>query len=397
MAEDAAATPINVLLNDSDPDLDTLTITAKTNGAKGVVTITGGGTGLTYKPNANANGADTFTYTIADGHGWTTIGTVNVTITPVQDPPNAVNDATLSVRESAGATALAVKANDSDPDGDTLTIVAKTNGAHGTVAITGGGTGLTYDPVNLYYGTDVFTYTLSDGHGGTDSATVLLTITKDTTKPVAIAPIESFYSQTVGTSSMKAHIAWSGTDTNGTGIGRYQLQVSTNGGSYATVSLASATSTSVNRTLTDGRSYRFRVRAIDKQGNVGSYVYGPTFKPAPLPELELERPLHGDLDDQLQQQRERREPPLLDLDRRRARITTSTRDIAWLATRTTTSGSAQVWVDGILAATINLRSSKTLYRQLVFSRHFTTLGTHTFEVRPAGGGRVYLDAFLLYR
>ena len=61
--------------------------------------------------------------------------------------------------------------------------MAKTNGAHGTVAITGGGTGLTYDPRQLYYGTDVFTYTLSDGHGGTDSATVLLTITKDTTKP----------------------------------------------------------------------------------------------------------------------------------------------------------------------------------------------------------------------
>ena len=397
MAEDAAATAINVLLNDSDPDLDTLTITAKTNGAKGVVTITGGGTGLTYKPNANANGADTFTYTIADGHGWTTIGTVNVTITPVQDPPNAVNDATLSVRESAGATALAVKANDSDPDGDTLTIVAKTNGAHGTVAITGGGTGLTYDPVNLYYGTDVFTYTLSDGHGGTDSATVLLTITKDTTKPVAIAPIESFYSQTVGTSSMKAHIAWSGTDTNGTGIGRYQLQVSTNGGSYVTVSLASATSTSVNRTLTDGRSYRFRVRAIDKQGNVGSYVYGPTFKPARFQNSSSSIHYTGTWTTSSSSSASGGSQRSSTSTGARARITTSTRDIAWLATRTTTSGSAQVWVDGVLAATINLRSSKTLYRQLVFSRHFTTLGTHTFEVRPAGGGRIYLDAFLLYR
>ena len=183
--------PSTSSLNDSDPDLrHARRSPPRPTAPRAWSTITGGGTGLTYKPNANANGADTFTYTIADGHGWTTIGTVNVTITPVQDPPNAVNDATLSVRESAGATALAVKANDSDPDGDTLTIVAKTNGAHGTVAITGGGTGLTYDPVKLYYGTDVFTYTLSDGHGGTDSATVLLTITKDTTKPVAIAPVE---------------------------------------------------------------------------------------------------------------------------------------------------------------------------------------------------------------
>ncbi len=102
---------------------------------------------------------------------------------PVEDPPNAVNDAGLTVPESAGATALAVGTNDTDADGDTLTITGTTNGAHGTVAITGGGTGLTYDPVQLYYGNDVFTYTVSDGHGGTDSATVLVTVVKDTVKP----------------------------------------------------------------------------------------------------------------------------------------------------------------------------------------------------------------------
>ena len=282
------------------PICDTLTITAKTNGAKGVVTITGGGTGLTYKPNANANGADTFTYTIADGHGWTTIGTVNVTITPVQDPPNAVNDATLSVRESAGATALAVKANDSDPDGDTLTIVAKTNGAHGTVAITGGGTGLTYDPVNLYYGTDVFTYTLSDGHGGTDSATVLLTITKDTTKPVAIAPIESFYSPD----------------------GRHELDE----GSYRLVRhrherdrdrQVPAPGQHERRELRDGepgqRDLDLREPDPDRRpelplpgpcdrqaGQRGQLRLRADVQARSLPEHELRRPLHGNLDDELQ-------------------------------------------------------------------------------------------------
>jgi len=196
---------------------------------------------------------------------------------------------------------------------------------------------------------------------------------------------------------MKAHIAWSGTDTNGTGVGRYQLQVSTNGGSYVSVSLASATSTSVNRTLTDGRSYRFRVRAIDKQGNVGSYVYGPTFKPARFQNSSSSIHYTGTWTTSSSSSASGGSQRSSTSTGARARITTSTRDIAWLATRTTTSGSAQVWVDGILAATINLRSSKTLYRQLVFSRHFTTLGTHTFEVRPAGGGRIYLDAFLLYR
>jgi hypothetical protein len=156
VAEDAAATAVAVLANDSDPDGDPKTITAKSNGAKGVVVITGGGNGLTYKPNLNANGSDSFTYTIGDGHGATDSATVNVTITPVNDKPDARNDTSFTVAQGTGAGALAVLVNDLDADGDTPRITAKTDGAHGTVVITGGGTGLTYNPAGLYYGTDVF-------------------------------------------------------------------------------------------------------------------------------------------------------------------------------------------------------------------------------------------------
>ena len=156
---------VSVLANDSDPENDTRTITGKTDGTHGVVVITGGGTGLTYQPTAGYLGSDTFTYTIDDGHGGTAVGMVSVTVA-VNHVPNAANDAGLTVPESAGATTLAVKANDTDADGDTLTITGKTNGAHGTVTITGGGTGLAYDPNQLYIGTDVFTYTISDGRGG---------------------------------------------------------------------------------------------------------------------------------------------------------------------------------------------------------------------------------------
>ena len=224
-----------------------------------------------------------------------------------------------------------------------------------------------------------------------------MTIIRDTTKPVvAVAPVESFYAQTVGTSSMKAHIAWSGTDTNGTGIAKYQVQVSTNGGSFVTVSLASAASTSVNRTLTDGRSYRFRVRATDKEGNVGSYVYGPTFKPARAQNTSSGVHYTGTWVTTSNGSASGGSHRYATSTGARATFTVTTRDIAWLATRTTTSGSAQVWIDGVLASTINLHSSKTLYRQLVFARHFTTLSSHTIEIRPAGGGRVYLDAFLVY-
>jgi hypothetical protein len=386
----------DVLINDSDPDHDPLTIQATTNGSKGVVAITGGGTGLTYKPNANANGADSFTYTVADGNGWTTTGSVSVTITPVNDRPNAVNDASFTVPESAGARSLPVLANDTDVDGGTiLKITNVTQGGRGSVAITGGGTGLTYNPNQLYYGTDVFTYTVSDG-SLTDNATVLVTVVKDTVKPAVTAPVASFYGQTVGSSTMKARIAWSGTDTGGTGIAKYQLQVSTNGGAYATVTLASATSTSINRTLADGRSYRFRVRATDKQGNVSAYVYGPTFKPARAQNTSSSVHYSGTWVTSINSSALGGSHRYATSTGARVTFSTTTRDIAWVTTRTSTSGSAQVWIDGVFAATVNLHASSTTYRQLVFARHFTTLGSHTIELRPAGGGRVYLDAFLVY-
>ena len=139
--EDSGANAVNVLLNDSfAPDVgETLTITAVTQGAQGTVTIVGG-TSVTYTPGADYFGADTFTYTISDGNGGTATGTVNVTATNVNDNPTAADD-TATVNEDSGANAVNVLLNDSfAPDvGETLTITAVTQGANGSVVITGGG------------------------------------------------------------------------------------------------------------------------------------------------------------------------------------------------------------------------------------------------------------------
>ena len=88
--------------------------------------ITGGGTGLTYDPFTGYTGADSFTYTIDDGNGGTDTATVSITIAGANRAPNAVNDVSFSVPEGAAATPLAVLANDDDPDGDSFSIVAKT-------------------------------------------------------------------------------------------------------------------------------------------------------------------------------------------------------------------------------------------------------------------------------
>jgi hypothetical protein len=70
--------------------------------------------------------------------------------------------------------------NDSDPDGDTLTVGSVTQGTHGSVI--NNGSDVTYTPDSGFSGTDSFTYTVSDGNGGTDTATVTVTVTKTLTR-----------------------------------------------------------------------------------------------------------------------------------------------------------------------------------------------------------------------
>ena len=178
--EDSGATTIDVLANDTDPDGGPKTITSKTNGSHGTVTITNGGADLTYPPDANYCGSDTFTYTLNGG----STATVSVEVTCVDDNPTAVNDS-KTVDEDSGATTIDVLANDTDPDGGPKTITSKTNGSHGTVTITNGGADLTYTPDANYCGSDTFTYTLNGGSTATVSVEVTTALPEgtDATKP----------------------------------------------------------------------------------------------------------------------------------------------------------------------------------------------------------------------
>src|SRR6185295_2796468 len=118
-------------------------------------------------------GGDSFLFLVSDGRGGADSGTVEIAVTPVNRPPNAGDD-TLTTDQGVAAT-VNVLANDTDPDGDTLTVTGTTNGAHGSVSCTAAGQ-CTYSPGAGYSGPDSFTYTIADGHGGTDTATVSITV-----------------------------------------------------------------------------------------------------------------------------------------------------------------------------------------------------------------------------
>ncbi|MBK9071549.1 MAG: tandem-95 repeat protein [Myxococcales bacterium] len=102
--EDAAATAVPVLDNDSDFDNNSLTIIAVTQPSNGAAAITGGGTGLTITPQENYFGTMTFTYTIADGLGGQASATVTVTVSPVNDAPEITSLAPNPATEATGYT-----------------------------------------------------------------------------------------------------------------------------------------------------------------------------------------------------------------------------------------------------------------------------------------------------
>jgi hypothetical protein len=166
--------PITLSANQGN-DTDTLTFTVVSNPSHGV--LSGTAPNLTYTPANNYHGPDSFTFRANDGTYDSNVATISITVNSVNLPPQVSND-TATVYENSGANTIDVLRNDTTaPDtGETLSIQSVTQGAHGAVAITGGGALLTYTPATDYSGNDLFTYTASDGNGGTATAQVRVTV-----------------------------------------------------------------------------------------------------------------------------------------------------------------------------------------------------------------------------
>ncbi|HXR41448.1 MAG TPA: Ig-like domain-containing protein, partial [Acidothermaceae bacterium] len=144
----------------------------------GTVHLTPSGA-FTFNPDPAACGAAGFTYRATDGTAESADATVSVTI---DCKPRPADDA-ATVLEDSGLSTITVLANDTDPDpGQALSVSAVTQPANGASAVLSG-MAVTYRPTLNFYGNDSFTYTVSDGRGGTATATVNVTV-----KPVNDAP-----------------------------------------------------------------------------------------------------------------------------------------------------------------------------------------------------------------
>ena len=187
--DDRAETPedtplvIDVLSNDTDPDGERLRVASVTAPENGTAAVVSGG--VRYEPDLNWYGEDRFTYTAMDPGGLRSEATVRVTVTPVNDPPEAVDDEAETLEDVA--VVVDVLANDTDVDGDPLTVISAGPAGHGATAIADGG--VRYSPALNWYGTDRFSYTIADPGGLTATATVTMTVLPVNDAPEAVGVI----------------------------------------------------------------------------------------------------------------------------------------------------------------------------------------------------------------
>ncbi len=159
---------ISVLANDTDVDGNLLPgtvviVQAPANGAANVDPVTGA---ITYTPNLNYNGPDSFTYSVTDDGApapeASATATVQITVVPVNDPPLVVNDTLTTEEDTAGT--VQVLANDSDVDGDLQpdTVVITVPPEHGSAIAVPATGAVIYTPDLNYNGPDAFSYQVTD-------------------------------------------------------------------------------------------------------------------------------------------------------------------------------------------------------------------------------------------
>jgi hypothetical protein len=237
--------------------------------------------------------------------------------------------------------------------------------------------------------------------------------TVDSVAPSASAPIYGMVGNTsLGASTVRVNVVWSAAADSGSGVNRYVLQKSTNGGTtWTNVPLPSPLARSIAQDLAPGAtSYRYRVQAIDNAGNASAYATGAPFTLTAFqdaPSASVTYPagawstgsnasffggtvrFNGTAGSKAQ-----------------LTIPAGAKQAGWVSTKANNRGKADVYVDGVkvTATPIDLYSATTQFKQMVSVRSLNPATAHTVEVRvlgaknaASGGTLVDMDAFIVMR
>ena len=240
--------------------------------------------------------------------------------------------------------------------------------------------------------------TFRDVLGATVTSTKRVSVgASDTTPPTVTSPRRGFVvGTTVSTSSrISLRLPWTGSDT-GSGIARYELAQQTDGGAWTTVS-TSLISPSATHSLTTGHTYAFRVRGVDKAGNMSGWATGATFKVTRYQETSSRITYAGTWKTATGTRFLGGAAKKSSSVGAKASITFTGRSIAWVARKGPDRGKAAVYVNGIKVATVDLYAASYQDRRVAWVGAWTTTVSRKVTIKvlgTSGRPRVDLDAFV---
>jgi hypothetical protein len=234
--------------------------------------------------------------------------------------------------------------------------------------------------------------------GGQVSSIVSDTIGLDMAAPTATRAPTHRLSNPV-TTKINVRLIWSGgTDSGGSGLAGYVLRQRINGGAWTIV--ANPTTASANVPVLASRTYQFQVAARDAAGNVGPFATGRLLRAANYSESSATVRYTGTWSKQILSTYLGGAAKYARARSASATFTFTGNQVAWLSRMGPTSGKARVYINGTLVATVNLYSSTTKVKQVVFTRTFASVGTRRLKIVVAGTAvhpRVTVDGFFVLR
>ena len=219
----------------------------------------------------------------------------------------------------------------------------------------------------------------------------------DRTKPVVSGVKTSLRQglQLSGSSSL-GRVTWSASD-SGSGVKQYTVQRRVDGGSWSTLATG-LTTAAFNVTLSRTHDYAFRVRAIDKEGNVGTFANSATFEARLYQQTSSAFAYGGSWATSTADVFSGGSTRRSTTSGSSTRFTATGRSFAWITTTGPTRGKAKIYVNGTLVATIDLFSATTTYRVQAWTRSYSSSVSKTIRIVVSGSGeRVDLDAFAVLR
>jgi VCBS repeat-containing protein len=350
---------------------------------------------LTFTPAANRNGSSEVTVTVKDSGGTanggddTSIEIFLITVVPENDTVFANSDSWMlddqppAWVEAGVTTPLDVLENDVTLDqGETLTIASVTMPGHGTVTIAPDKLTVTYRSVTGYVGTDTFKYRMTDGVFPSNEATVFLSVW-DTLPPTLSAPTFRFVTGAQLTSKVKVRLGWTASDA-GRGVKSYDVQQSTNGGASWTTVYGATTSTGATRSLTINAGYTYRFRARDKGNRLSAWSPTTSFVPTRYQETTSLATYSSGWKTASIGSASGDKTKFAKVRGALSTFTFTGRAVSLVAPRSSSRGKAEIRVDGVLLGTVNLYRASIDARRHVWSRAWSSVGSHVVSVRVLG-------------